>query len=94
MSRNLRSIAVVLVLVLATTAAAQAFPLTDRPAIAERGDFLGEVLDWFSFLAPVGPGLTSVWEKARSSMHSNGQPASGPQPAPTTDEGSSMDPNG
>jgi hypothetical protein len=85
MSRKAHTLVAVLVLILATTAAAQAFPLT----ATERGDFLGAVLSWFSTV------LTPVWERAGSQMDPNGDPASGPTlPAPTGDEGSSMDPNG
>jgi hypothetical protein len=89
MSRKLRALIAVLVLVVATTAAAQAFPLTDGSAAMQRGDFLGAVLSWFSTV------LTPVWERAGSQMDPNGDPTSGaPLPAPTADEGSSMDPNG
>ena len=94
MSHKVRSIVVALVLIVTTTAAAQAFPLTARPAIAERGDYFGLVLDWVgSLFIPSGSGLTSIWQRAGSDMDPNGQPAS-QLPGPTTNAGSQMDPNG
>ena len=89
MSRKARTLVAVLVLVVATTAAVQAFPLTARPTATQHEGLLQAVLSWFSTV------LAPVWERAGSDMDPNGKPDSGATfPAPTTDEGSSMDPNG
>jgi hypothetical protein len=86
MSRKVRLLVAVLVLMAATV---QAFPLTARPAVVQRGDRIESILSWFT------TALTSIWEREGSSMDPNGEPDSGePQPAPTSDEGSQMDPNG
>lgn len=88
MSRNVRSIAFALLLVLVSTSAAQALPLGERPG----SGLASRMLSWIGTL--LSPGLTSVWEKAGSSMDSDGEPGENSSPAPTTDEGSQMDPNG
>ena len=88
MSRNVRTIAFALLLVLVSASAAQALPLGE-----ERGSGLVDrMLSWIETL--LSPGLTSVWEMEGSSMDPNGEPQNTFWPAPTTDEGSSMDPNG
>lgn len=88
MSRNIRSIAFALLLVLVSATAAQALPLVEAP----RSGFIDRVLNWIGTL--LSPGLTTTWERAGSDMDPNGQPQNNPEPAPTSDEGSSMDPNG
>lgn len=92
MSRNVRSIAIALLLVLISASAAQALP----PGGAAPGSGLVDrVLSWIeTLLSPGTPDLAPIWEKAGSDMDPNGVPQSNTWPAPTTDEGSQMDPNG
>lgn len=88
MSRNVRTIAFALLLVLVSASAAQALPLGE-----ERGNGLVDrMLSWIGTL--LSPGLTPIWEMEGSSMDPNGEPQNIFWLAPTTDEGSSMDPNG
>lgn len=96
MSRNLRSIALVLVLILGTTTAVQAFPMSPLPRAAEeRVDLFGSLLGWLSALfTPPDSGITPVWEHAGSQMDPNGRPRPEVGGTATTDEGSQMDPNG
>lgn len=88
MSRNIRSIAFALLLVLVSTSAAQALPLGESP----RSGLIDRVLSWIATL--LSPGLTPVWEMAGSQMDPNGDPQNNTLPPPTSDEGSQMDPNG
>lgn len=88
MSRNIRSIAFALLLVLVATSAAQALPLVEGPG----SGLIDRVLSWFETL--LSPNVTSVWERAGSQMDPNGDPQDTTLPPPTSDEGSSMDPNG
>ena len=88
MSRNVRTIAFALLLVLVSASAAQALPLGEGPG---RG-LVDRMLSWLGTL--LSPDLTSVWEKAGSSMDPNGEPENNIWIAPNTDAGSSMDPNG
>lgn len=91
MSRNIRSIAFALLLVLVSASAAQALPLDKTPG----SGLIDRVLSWIgTLLSPAKPDLTTVWERAGSSMDPNGQPQSNTSPAPTSDAGSQMDPNG
>lgn len=88
MSRNIRSIAFAVLLVLVSASAAQALPLVEAP----RSGILDRVLSWIGTL--LSPGLTPVWEMEGSQMDPNGDPQNNPLPPPTAEEGSSMDPNG
>jgi len=88
MSRNVRSIAFALLLVLVSASAAQALPLGE----ASGSSLASRMLSWIETL--LSPGLTSTWEQAGSQMDPNGEPQNNSLPAPTTDEGSQMDPNG
>jgi hypothetical protein len=88
MSRNVRSIAFALLLVLVSASAAQALPLGEGPG----SSLVSRVLSWIEAL--LSPALTSVWETEGSQMDPNGEPQNNNWPAPTTDEGSQMDPNG
>lgn len=91
MSRNVRSIAFALLLVLVSASAAQALPLVEAPA----SSLVNRMWSWLeTLLSPEVPGLTSIFEQAGSSMDPNGEPQNNSWSAPTTDEGSSMDPNG
>lgn len=89
MSRNIRSIAFALFLVLVSATAAQALPLGESP---RSGGLVDRVLSWIGTL--LSSGLTPVWEMAGSQMDSNGDPQDNTSPPPTSDAGSSMDPNG
>lgn len=88
MSRNVRSIAFVLLLVLVSAPAVQALPLDKTPG----SGLMERALSWLGTL--LSPGLTPVWKRAGSDMDPNGRPQDDPLPPPTSDEGSSMDPNG
>ena len=88
MSRNVRSIAFALLLVFVSASAAQALPLGEGPG----SGLVNRMWSWIETL--LSPGLTSIWEQAGSSMDHNGEPQNNNLSAPTTDEGSSMDPNG
>jgi hypothetical protein len=88
MSRNVRSIAFALLLVLVSASAAQALPLGEGPG----SSLVSRMLSWFGNL--LSPSLTSVWEEAGSSMDLNGPQENNTWPEPTTDAGSDMDPNG
>jgi hypothetical protein len=88
MSRNVRSIAFALLLVLVSASAAQALPLGETPG----SNLISQMWNWFGTL--LSPGLTSVWDMEGSSMDPNGVPQNNNWSAPTTDEGSQMDPNG
>lgn len=88
MSRNVRTIAFALLLVLVSASAAQALPLSEGPGIG----LVDRMWNWIEKL--FSPGLTPVWEMEGSSMDPNGEPQGNSWPAPATDEGSSMDPNG
>lgn len=88
MSRNIRSIAFALLLVLVSATAAQALSLAESP----RSGLIDRVLSWIGTL--LSSGLTPVWEMAGSQMDPNGDPQDNNSPPPTSDEGSSMDPNG
>jgi hypothetical protein len=91
MSRNVRSIAFALLLVLISASAAQALPLGEGP----ESDLVSRMLSWIETLLSVDvSGLTPVFERAGSSMDPNGQPENNTWPEPTTDAGSDMDPNG
>ena len=87
MSRNVRSIAFALLLVLASASAAKALPLGESP----RSGVVDRVLTWIGTL--LSPAVNVVWETAGSQMDPNGDPQNSPPP-PTSDEGSQMDPNG
>jgi len=90
MSRNVRAIALALLLVFVSASAAQALPLGERA-----GSLLDRMLSWVeSLLSPEEPGMTSVFERAGSSMDPNGEPGNNFWIPPNTDAGSSMDPNG
>jgi hypothetical protein len=88
MSRNVRTIAFALLLVLVSASAAQALPLGEGPG----NSLVSRLLSWFGTL--LSPGLTSVWGKAGSQMDPNGEPQNNTLPEPITDAGSDMDPNG
>jgi hypothetical protein len=88
MSRNVRTIAFALLLVLVSASAAQALPLGEGPG----SSLVMKMWSWIETL--LSPGLTSVWEKAGSSMDPNGEPQNNNVPPPTSEEGSQMDPNG
>lgn len=91
MSRNVRAIALALLLILVSASAAQAQPLSD----SSRTNLVDRVLSWIGTLfSPAMPNLTSAWEMEGSQMDPNGQPTNNTSPAPTTDAGSDMDPNG
>ncbi len=87
MSRNVRAIALTLLLVFVSASAAQALPLGERA-----GSLLEKMLSWVGTL--VSPNLTSVLETAGSQMDPNGEPGDNNWSAPNSDEGSQMDPNG
>ncbi|HWN41558.1 MAG TPA: hypothetical protein VNW71_05020 [Thermoanaerobaculia bacterium] len=88
MSRNVRSIAFALLLVFVSASAAQALPLGEGPG----NGLVSRMLSWIETL--LSPSLTSVWEKAGSSMDPSGEPQNNNVPPPTSEEGSQMDPNG
>jgi hypothetical protein len=88
MSRNVRSIAFALLLVLVSASAAQALPLGESSG----SSLFSRMLSWFENL--LSPSLTSVWEETGSSMDLNGDPQNNNFPPPSSEEGSSMDPNG
>lgn len=88
MSRNVRSIALALLLVLVSASAVQALPLVEAP----RSGLIDRVLSWIGTL--LSPGLTPTWEREGSQMDPNGEPQDDTLPPPASDEGSSMDPNG
>ena len=91
MSRNVRSIALALLLVLVSASAAQALPLK---GVAPGSGLVDRVWSWIeTLLSPGMPDLTTVWERAGSDMDPNGKPQGNTWPEPTTDEGSDMDPN-
>lgn len=91
MSRNVRSIALALLLVFVSASAAQAMPLGEDPG----SRLFSRMLSWIeTLLSPEVPGLASVFEQAGSSMDPNGEPGNNIWIAPNTDAGSSMDPNG
>lgn len=90
MSRNVRSIAFALLLVLVSASSAQALPPSEGPG----SGLVSRMLSWIqTLLSSEVPGLTPAFEKAGSSMDPNGDPKVNSSPVPTTDEGSSMDPN-
>jgi hypothetical protein len=93
MSRNVRSIAFALLLVLVSAPAAQALPLGEA---GPGNGLLDRFVSWIgALLSPAAPDLTAVWETAGSSMDPNGEPQNNNNaPAPNSDEGSQMDPNG
>src|SRR5215216_3524830 len=91
MSRKIRPVVVVLVLVNLVATAAYALPPMGRQASWRSESALAAAWEWFtSVLAPTIPqhGLQSIWEKEGSSMAPNGgsQIVSGEM----TDAGSSM----
>ena len=88
MSRNVRSIALALLLVLVSASAAQAMPLVEDPG----SRLVSRVLSWIGTL--LSPELIPVWEMEGSQMDPNGPPPNNNLSAPTSEEGSSMDPNG
>ena len=88
MFRNVRALALALVLVLVSASAVQARPLSSSP----EGNVVDRLLNWIGTL--ITPAITSAWGKAGSDMDPNGQPQNNYPPAPTSDEGSQMDPNG
>lgn len=91
MSRNIRALALVVVLVLVSSSVAQAGSLSSSSGM----NVVDRVLSWIeTLLSPGRPDLTSTWELAGSQMDPNGEPQNNSWPAPTSDEGSSMDPNG
>lgn len=91
MSRNVRPIAFAVLLVLVSASTAQALPLGTAPGSV----LVTRLLSWIdALLAPVGPNLTPVWGMAGSQMDPNGPLQNNTGPAPTSDEGSDMDPNG
>lgn len=92
MSRNVRSLAFALLLVLVSASAAQALPLSGA---APGSGLLDRIMSWIgTLLSPGAPDLTVVWERAGSQMDPNGAPPNNTPTAQTSDEGSSMDPNG
>lgn len=88
MSRNVRSIALALLLVLVSASAAQAMPLVEDPG----SRLFSRMLSWIETL--LSPNPTAVWEKAGSQMDPNGDPENNNWTPPGSEEGSSMDPNG
>ena len=88
MSRNVRSLAFALLLVLASAPAVQALPLDKEPGSGLIERILSRI---GTLLSPV---LTPAWEMEGSDMDPNGRPQDDPLPPPTSDEGSQMDPNG
>lgn len=87
MSRNVRSIAFALLLVLVSASAAQALPPGESP----RSGLIERVLSWVGTL--LSPDVAAAWDAAGSQMDPNGDPEDTPPP-PSSEEGSSMDPNG
>ena len=90
MSRKIRCLAAVLVLTLLSAGAAQARSLQSRTG---GPGFLDTLWHWLA--VRYAPGLAAIWEKAGSDMDPNGSTLhlSSPPP-PSTDAGSSMDPDG
>jgi hypothetical protein len=88
MSRNVRTIAFALLLVLVSASAAQALPLGEGPG----SNLVSRVWSWIETL--LSPNVTSVWEMEGSQMDPNGEPQNNNLPEPNTDAGSQMDPNG
>lgn len=88
MSRNVRTIAFALLLVLVSASATQALPLGEE----RRSGLVDRMLSWIGKL--LSPSLTPVWEMEGSSLDPNGEPQNNSWPEPTTDAGSDMDPNG
>ena len=75
MSRKLRSVVIVLVLVNLVATAAYALPPLGRQASLRSEGVLAAAWEWFtSVLAPAVPqtGFQSAWEKEGSSMDPNG----------------------
>lgn len=85
MHRTIRSVAVVLVLLVLVTGAAQARTFTVRTP----SGFFDALWQWVSRHL----GRTTVGEKEGGMMDPNGSPLQAPPP-PLTEEGSDMDPNG
>ena len=98
MFRRFRSIALVLVLLILSSAAAYARPLTGQFAPENLlSGFWNRLVSVFLPVPPADPGASphSRWEKEGSSMDPNGQPQNGTVSGdPTSDAGSQMDPNG
>ena len=88
MSRNVRSIAFALLIVLVSASTAQALPLGEDPG----SGLVSRMWSWIETL--LSPDFTSAWEAAGSQMDLNGEPQNNNFPPPNWEEGSSMDPNG
>ena len=82
-----RALALALVLALVSASAAQALPLSS----SSETNLVDRLLSWIGRLMP---DVKVTWEEAGSQMDPNGQSQNNYPPAPTSDEGSSMDPNG
>jgi hypothetical protein len=95
MSRMIRSAVLALVLATLVSAAAPALSFAGRPVPA-RSQGLAAAWSWLtSWLVPVSPApKPGIPAKAGSRMDPDGLHAVTIYPEPTTDAGSSMDPNG
>ena len=98
MSQKIRSAALVLVLSALFVSSAYALPPAHAAAAPRSEGFLAAAWDWFAALvlpAPPArtPGMGAIWEKAGSQMDPDGN-TSILLPCPTTELGSSMDPDG
>lgn len=89
MSRKIRYLAAVLVLVLLTAGAAQAqashFP-------TRSSGFFDALWQWLA--GRYAPGLAALWEKEGSDMDPDGRARSPLAPQPGTEAGGEMDPDG
>lgn len=84
MFRNVRALALAVVLVLVSASAVQARPLSSSP---ER-NVVDRLLSWIeTLISPAVPDVTSTWERAGSQMDPNGKPTDNPPPPPASDEG-------
>src|SRR5947209_12193700 len=98
MSQKIRSAALVLALSALFVSSAYALPPAHAASGPRSAGFLAAAWDWFAALvlpAPPArtPGMGAIWEKAGSSMDPNGSTNTF-FPGPTTELGSSMDPDG
>lgn len=91
MSRNVRSIALALLLVLVSASAAQAMPLVEDPG----SRLFSRMLSWIeALISPEVPDLASIFEQGGSIMDPNGLTPGNNLSTPISEEGSQMDPNG
>lgn len=87
MLRNVRALALAVVVVFFSASAAQARPLSSSSGM----NVVDRVLSWIGMLlSPAMPDVASNWEFVGTS----GEHQDNNLPAPTTDGGSDMDPNG